>query len=217
MKRIFSGYVLAGGKSSRMGSDKAFLELGGETFLARAVKALESVCESRVKVVLNQNQAHFIEKIDVPSIFDVYENRGAAGGIHAALQDCESAYALILACDLPFVEKEAIKTLIETAQSAPENVAAIVPRQHDGRVQPLCGVYQTKICLPVIQRLLEKQTSVSMNDFLTQIETLFIEIEHPEKLFFNVNRPEDFQKLNKKDRNRELTRKNTDKKVISNR
>jgi molybdopterin-guanine dinucleotide biosynthesis protein A len=195
MKRKFYGYILAGGKSSRMGSDKAFLELGGETFLARAFKVLESVCERRVKVVLNQNQTHFVDKIDVPYIFDVYANRGAAGGIHAALKDSKTEQTIILACDLPFVEKESIKTLVETAQTTPETVAAVVPRQHDGRVQPLCAVYRTKICLPVVERLLEQETSVSMNDFLSRIETLYTEIERPEKLFFNVNRPEDFQKI----------------------
>ncbi len=56
--------------------DKAFLEVGGETFLTRAVKTLSTVCENRVKIVFNKAQTNFIEKLlaDVPHIFDVYEN-----------------------------------------------------------------------------------------------------------------------------------------------
>ncbi|MCY7345506.1 MAG: NTP transferase domain-containing protein, partial [Pyrinomonadaceae bacterium] len=95
----FSGYVLAGGKSSRMQTDKAFLEIGGETFLSRAVKTLSETCENRVKVVLNNHQNNFIERLpaNISPIFDAYENRGALGGIHAALTDCPTKYALVLA------------------------------------------------------------------------------------------------------------------------
>ncbi|MDQ3712120.1 MAG: molybdenum cofactor guanylyltransferase, partial [Acidobacteriota bacterium] len=99
----FDGYVLAGGKSSRMKTDKAFLEVNGETFLTRAIKTLSTICENRVKIVLNKTQINFIERLpaNVPHIFDIYENRGALGGIHAALSDCQSEWAIVLAVDLP--------------------------------------------------------------------------------------------------------------------
>ena len=118
----FSGFVLAGGKSSRMKTDKAFLEIGGETFLNRAVKTLLNTCENRVKVVLNSTQNNFIERLpaDVPQVFDIYENRGALGGIHAALKSCETKYTIILAVDLPFVMTEAIEKLAEITLSRSE-------------------------------------------------------------------------------------------------
>ena len=105
MKEDFTGYILAGGKSSRMGRDKAFLKIGDKTFLENAVEILKPNCE-QVKIVLNKSQNHFIEKLpdDISHIFDIYENRGAVGGIHAALQDCQTEFAVILAVDLPFVE-----------------------------------------------------------------------------------------------------------------
>jgi molybdopterin-guanine dinucleotide biosynthesis protein A len=132
----FTGYVLAGGKSSRMATDKAFLRFGDETFLNRAVKSLSTVCENRIVIVLNQTQTHFIEKLprEIPYIFDVFNNRGALGGIHAALQNCRTKYAVILAVDLPFVTGEAIENLAKIAIQS-KDCAAFVPIQTDERMQ----------------------------------------------------------------------------------
>ena len=80
MENSFTGFVLAGGKSSRMGKDKAFLQIENETFLERAITTLSTVCENRVKIVLSQNQTNLIEKLppNVSHIFDIFENRGDA-------------------------------------------------------------------------------------------------------------------------------------------
>jgi molybdopterin-guanine dinucleotide biosynthesis protein A len=199
MNRNFSGYVLAGGKSSRMRTDKAFLEYEGETFLARAVSTLENVCENRVKIVLNRSQTHFIERLspDVSYIFDIFENRGAPGGIHAALQDCGTDFALILACDLPFVTSETVQKLAEIAL-AREEFAAIVPVQPDGKRQPLCAVYRKSLCLPKIEELLAQNDSVSMSEFLNAVPTELVEwnrLDKNEIWFTNVNNPSDYQNL----------------------
>src|SRR5438045_1162415 len=103
MESRFTGYILAGGKSSRMGKDKAFLKTSDKTFLERAINALSSICENHVKIILNQNQTDLIEKLppNIPYIFDIFENRGALGGIHTALKNCKTKFAIILAVDLP--------------------------------------------------------------------------------------------------------------------
>ena len=197
----FTGYVLAGGKSSRMKTDKAFLEIGGETFLTRAVKTLSSTCKNRVKIVLNKAQTNFIERLPdkIPHIFDVYENRGPLSGIHAALSDCQNEWATVLAVDLPFVTSEVIENLSRIAFKS-KDFAAIVPIQTDGRPQPLCAAYCVKNCLPKLENLLNETTSSSVKDFLKIVSTRFIEqdqltINGGEDLFFNVNRPSDFQML----------------------
>ncbi|MCY7374939.1 MAG: molybdenum cofactor guanylyltransferase [Pyrinomonadaceae bacterium] len=197
----FSGYVLAGGKSSRMKTDKAFLEIGGETFLERAIKTLQTVCENRVKIVLNQTQTHFIERLsnDFPHIFDFYENRGALAGIHAALKSCETKYALILAVDLPLITNEAIENLAAITLSSNKFIA-VVPRQTDGRLQPLCAAYLARYCLPVLENLMGENDSASVNDFL---ELIAPRIVYQDKLtadeisdiFFNVNYPADYQEI----------------------
>lgn len=201
MNSFFTGYVLAGGKSSRMGKDKAFLEISGKTFLANAVDALRPVCSS-VKIVLNNSQNHFIEKIpgDISHICDFLADRGAPGGIHAALKDCETEFAVVLAVDLPFVSSVAIEQLCSIALDSNE-YAAIVPRQSNGKLQPLCAVYQVNDCLPKLEEVLSQTNSASVRDFLKLISHKHIDVNHlkaDKNLLLNVNNPSDFQSINSK-------------------
>lgn len=196
MQQDFTGFVLVGGKSSRMGKDKFTLELNGETFLTRAVKVLESVCQS-VKIVLNQTQN---VETDLPTVRDFYENRGALGAIHAALTNCDTEFALILAVDLPFVTTEAVKILQNFAVSQ-ENLSAFVPIQADGRPQPLCAVYRVENCLPILEKLLAENKTASVRDLLALVSTQFIEqnrLSDDENLLFNVNLPHELAQINQK-------------------
>lgn len=202
MKSLFSGYVLAGGKSSRMGSDKAFLKINGKNFIENAVEILKPNCK-QVKIVLNESQSNFIEKLpaDVSHIFDQFENRGALGGIHAAFEDCDTEYAVILAVDLPFVTSDAIKKLCEIIRNE-KGLAAIFPRQTDGKLQPLCAVYQVKSCLPKARSILSETESASMRDFAESINTKIIAAEILGKnqgLFLNVNNRRDLEDMHTKE------------------
>ena len=193
---LFQGFVLAGGKSSRMKTDKANLKFGGETFLERAVQTLAPICDGNVKIVLNQNQ---IAPTNYKCVRDVFKRRGAVGGIHAALRNCQSDWAIILACDLPFVTGAAIEFLRQTAASSNE-FSAIVPKQPDGKLQPLCAVYRVSDCLPVGEKLLRETDSVSMRDFLELIPTRIVEFDQStnENLFFNVNHQSDYEIISKR-------------------
>jgi molybdopterin-guanine dinucleotide biosynthesis protein A len=195
IKPDLTGFVLAGGKSSRMGADKSALPIESETFLTRAAGVLQTVCAT-VKIVLRQTQT---PEIDLPVVRDVYRERGALGGIHAALKDCETEFAFVLAVDLPLVTPAAIKYLAEIA--IPKNLSAIVPRQSDGRFQPLCAIYRRADCLPVAEKMLAFEQSASMRDFLKPISVHFVpqeEIAVSENLFFNVNAPADLEILPQK-------------------
>lgn len=181
-----------------MGADKAFLEIGGETFVRRTVNALKPNC-SQVKIVLNQNQTHFIEKIpvEISYIFDIDENRGAPGGMHTAFNDCATKFAVILAVDLPLVNAEAIAKLAQIAVSSNKYPAA-VPRQTDERPQPLCAVYRAAFCLPTLEKLLDENESVSVNDFLDLIYPRYFAanfLSENENLLFNVNQPNELQMI----------------------
>lgn len=201
MNANFTGFVLAGGKSSRMKTDKAFLKFDGEAFLERAFNALAPNC-GEVKIVINKNQDEKFKR-HFPAldfVFDQFPERGAPGGIQAALKNSNKDWAIILACDLPLVSAEVIKTLTQIVSNTPENIAAVVPRQFDGRFQPLCAAYRVKMCLPKIEELMQNETFPSMKDFLKLIPVRFVEQreltdgETPD-IFFNVNRPADFRLL----------------------
>jgi molybdenum cofactor guanylyltransferase len=194
MKSDFTGFVLAGGKSSRMGTEKHALEIDGETFLMRAVNVLKPACET-VKIVLNQTQTL---ETSLPVLRDIYPARGALGGIHAALKNCDTKLAVILAVDLPRVSTVAIENLAAFALSANRYIG-FVPRQTDGRPQPLCAVYRARYCLPAIEKLLGETVSASVRDFLDLIAPKYIDasrLSEDENLLFNVNFPADFQKIN---------------------
>ena len=190
-----SGFVLAGGKSSRMKTDKAFLKIGGETFLEKAFKTLASLCKN-TKIVINKNQkAKFEEAFPaLDFIFDIYPGRGALGGIHAALKNCETEFAIVLAVDLPLVTPATLEKL----SAVSNDFAAMIPRQNDGRLQPLCAVYRVQDCLPVLVELLVKDNSASVLDFVKLISVNVVEANLPgagEDVFLNVNRPEDLSSL----------------------
>jgi molybdenum cofactor guanylyltransferase len=195
----FQGFVLAGGKSSRMKTDKAFLKIDGEIFLKRAVNILLPNCDE-VKIVINEKQYAKYEKISksFDFVFDIYADRGAIGGIHAALKNCKSDWATILAVDLPYVTSEAVAALSQTALESGE-ISAVVSKQSDGRIQPLCGVYRVKDCLPIAEKLLGESSSVPVREFLRFLSTRdvrFDQFENKDLLFFNVNRPSDYQQIN---------------------
>jgi molybdopterin-guanine dinucleotide biosynthesis protein A len=189
----FTGFILAGGKSSRMGTDKFALETEGETFLERAARVLKPVSDE-VKIVLNQTQT--IET-NLSVIRDIYAERGALGGIHAALKNCDTKFAVILAVDLPFVTTGAIENLTNIALAS-NKFTAYVPRQTDGRPQPLCAVYRTRFCLPPLENLLEANNKASVRDFLALVAPKYIDqnrLSDDKNLLFNVNSPADLQIL----------------------
>ena len=128
------GFVLAGGKSSRMGTDKAFLDFDGRTLLARA---LEVVGESCPKVLIVGDVAKFAAY--GPVIQDVYPGCGPLGGIHTALAHSSSELNLMLAVDMPFVSSGLLGLLLSAAQ---ETDAVVTVPQTSRGFQPLCAVYR---------------------------------------------------------------------------
>ena len=197
----FTGYVLAGGRSSRMGEDKALLEFGGRTMLERAAAALAEARVSPVKIVVNERQAGFFRE-RFPSfalVTDVYPERGALGGLHAALADCRTDFAVLLAVDLPYVTGAALAKLV--AAAARTQTGACVPQQADGRLQPLAAVYRVADCRPAVEAQLAGGASLAMRDLLARIEHRTIpqtELDGAEDLFFNINRPEDLAALTRR-------------------
>ncbi len=135
-----TAFILAGGKSTRMGTDKAFVTLGdgnldGRTLLARALDLARSV-SAEVRIV--GDRAKFAAF--APTVEDVFRNCGPLGGIHAALRSSQTDLNLILAVDVPYVSPALLLYLIKCTRS---NASATVTVVHaEGGYQPLCAVYR---------------------------------------------------------------------------
>jgi molybdopterin-guanine dinucleotide biosynthesis protein A len=128
-------FILAGGKSTRMGEDKAFVMLDGRSLLARALGLARSVT-SDVRIV--GDPAKFAAF--APVVEDIFRNCGPLGGIHAALRASPTELNLILAVDVPFVSPALLQYLIGRARASKS--ATVTVAQAGGRLQPLCAVYR---------------------------------------------------------------------------
>jgi molybdopterin-guanine dinucleotide biosynthesis protein A len=129
-----AAFVLAGGKSTRMGADKAFVILDGRTMLARALELARTVSDNVHIVGSAEKFAAF-----APVVEDVFRGCGPLGGIHAALRASPAELNLMLAVDVPFVPPALLRYLLTRARGS--DAIATVPRAGGGW-QPLCAVYR---------------------------------------------------------------------------
>ena len=179
-------FILAGGASRRMGTDKSQLLIDRQTFADRIAETLSKVADS---VTLVGAQA----TSGLPSVADVYPQWGALGGLHAALAACKSDWAIVVACDLPFVTAELFLFLA----SMRLDHDAVVPVQQDGRPQPLAALYRVDPCRQRASELIEAGRRRPL-DLLEAVNTRWIEFDQlrnlaqPERFFVNINTPSDY-------------------------
>jgi molybdopterin-guanine dinucleotide biosynthesis protein A len=186
------GFILVGGRSSRMGTDKSRLQFGGRTSVGRIAAELRSITP-KISLV-GQGRADFDP--DLKRIPDTHERWGALGGIHAALSACAAGWALIVACDLPFVTRELCSRLWTLSQK--DLPDAVVPIQPDGRPQPLCALYRREPCLLEAEKLIASGEHTP-RALLANVTTRWVQPEEvidlpgAENFFFNVNTPADYE------------------------
>jgi molybdopterin-guanine dinucleotide biosynthesis protein A len=186
------GFILAGGASSRMGTDKAALTLDGETFVERTRRALGVVAKGVSLVSSRDDQSTF----DLPVVRDLRAGAGALGGLHAALSACRAPWALVVSCDLPFVTSRLFARL---AALASEEFDAVAPVQPDGRPQPLCALYAKTVCLAAAVHLLdagELRPRVLLREARTRwvAPTELSDLPGAQLFFTNVNTQEDYER-----------------------
>jgi len=190
-----SGAVLAGGASRRMGRDKARIEVGGLTLLERGLNALAPLCDELMVVAREPEPYRVLAGVRARPVADRFPAGGALAGLHAAVDGAAHSACLVLAVDMPVVQRELLALLAARAGEAD----VVVPRVA-GRFEPLCAVYG-KTCLPAMQRQLEAAEDFTILRFYDEVRLLEIGEEElrgadPElRSFFNVNRPEDLDRL----------------------
>jgi molybdopterin-guanine dinucleotide biosynthesis protein A len=185
-----TAFILAGGKSTRMGRDKAFVEFESQTLLTRTLDLARSVpCDVGIVGDLEKFAAF------APVVEDIFRDRGPLGGIHAALRVSQTELNLMLAVDMPFVSVRFLKYLISQARSAPE-AAVVVPRA-GGRWQPLCATYHREFADAAETALLAGQNKIDL--LFAATATRVIEEEELKRsgfspdIFRNLNTPEELE------------------------
>jgi molybdopterin-guanine dinucleotide biosynthesis protein A len=182
------GFVMAGGKSSRLGRDKALLKIQDKTLLQRMIELINPFCET---VSISGQNAQY-EVFGVEMIPDLHPDCGPISGLYSCLRSSAKEWNLFISVDVPFVNHELITLLISNIS----NQNCIVP-QHQGGIEPLIGLYN-KRAIPAIEKMIEAGEYKLMNLLSTQ-NTDFIDcnslIKNYPRLFMNINRIEDFRSI----------------------
>jgi molybdenum cofactor guanylyltransferase len=185
-----SVFILAGGKSARMGRDKAFVEFQGSTLLVRALGVARSVAASASIVGGHEKFAGY-----APIIEDIFRECGPLGAIHAALLASQTELNAMLAVDMPFITAELLYYLIASARSALQ-ATVIVPRS-GGRLQPLCAIYRREFASAAEKSLQEGKNKI--DHLFNFVPIRIIEEAQLQKagfapaLFRNLNTPEELE------------------------
>jgi len=188
------GFVLAGGKSSRMGmnTDKAFLDFGGQSLLDRALAVMSEVCD-RVRIVGDPAKFTKYGSSKYGSVVaDIFSGCGPLAGIHAALVHSPAELNLMLAVDMPFVSTELLAFLFAAAEN--NDAIITVPRSSKG-LEPLCAVYRRDFFLVAEQAL--RAGKYKIDAAFSSVSVRVIEegelttAGFSEQSFFNVNTPQD--------------------------
>src|SRR5437773_7512871 len=181
------GFILVGGQSSRMGTDKSRLRLGGRSFTERIAATLSTFVNS-VKLVGPGTEHFGLERKP-----DLFERWGALGGIHAALAACQTEWALVVACDLPFVTPG----LFARLAGLRSGFEAVAPLQPNGYLQPLCALYRVDPCLTCAEQLIktgERRPLALLDSVKTHLIPFeqLSDLDDAEHFFDNINTPEDY-------------------------
>lgn len=194
---MFDGFVLAGGKSTRMGREKALVELGKRPMLEIGVEKLRAAGAETVTVLAGEKarafQPHFPE---FHIVDDFSPGLGAPGGIYSAFESAKHDEVFILGCDFPFVSIALIEFLLQRLRRGEYD--AVIPMQPDGFKQTLVAAYRKSTCIvPFQAEILRSETTPSVREMLNKVSAAYVEFDEFSTLpgagdfFINVNTPDD--------------------------
>jgi len=179
--------VLAGGKSQRLGMDKALLKLDGKPLLERIVTTLTALSDDLVVVTSRKRS---FARLAARVVTDIYPGKGSLGGIYTGLRAMRYKRGLVVACDMPLLNLNLLRYMILLSA----NFDVVIP-SIGGKTEPLHAVY-SKACIEPIASLL-RRNELRIISFLSQVQVRYIEdhevdIFDPEHLsFFNINTQDD--------------------------
>ena len=183
----YSVGILAGGKSSRMGKNKALLEFESKTFIERMIGSFEGR-----KIIVSAASADEYDIPGVKTVTDENEDIGPIEGIRQILLNSDSDYVFICACDMPFVNSEIADYMAEFISSDYDCYVLT----DEKRIHPLLAIYSKRI-LPVIERLIRNK-EYKLRGILDNVRTKYISLEHTvfdRKIIRNINTKDEYKEL----------------------
>lgn len=182
--------ILSGGKNSRMNyKTKAFLKINGDTFINRILLAIADYEEKIISC--NNFKAYKDFKNEALLVSDSFKEIGPIGGIYSALNKSSFSHALIVACDMPFLNKDILNYL----GNYDFKEDALIPIVN-GKIEPLCGIYK-KSSVKIIESMIKDKDYKLMN-LLKNLNTKYLDIKDNDN-FLNINNPEEYSELIKKE------------------
>jgi molybdopterin-guanine dinucleotide biosynthesis protein A len=184
MTEQFGGIILAGGKSSRMGTDKGLMEYNGKLLVEYAIDLLRPFC---AEIIISSNNSDY-ERLGLKVVPDIFRDCGPVGGLHAALSGSHFNYNIVVSCDTPFVVAELFDLLL-----AQKKGVDIVLPEHKRGMEPLIGVYRKEVASFFEVKLIEKDFKMqdvvhACNNRKVAVDELIVKYPN---LFKNLNSKND--------------------------
>lgn len=148
-----TGIILAGGKSSRMGFNKAFIDIDGKPIIYKTVNLFKELFD---EIIVVTNDPCGYEELNCLTVTDIFKGAGSLGGIYTGLFHSSSEYNFVAACDMPFLNKEAITRVIKLSEGWNATVPYIMDRYH-----PLHAVYSKKCIKPIEEMIKAKELRIT--------------------------------------------------------
>jgi len=197
LKNSIHGIILAGGKSERLGRDKALESFNGKPLISNVISAIREHVNN-ISIVVNKNtrkeDLYFLDNVSF--IVDKYKNAGSLGGIYSGLEKSPNQNIIVFACDMPFISGKIVSFMKNNITSKYD---IIIP-ETNGFKHSTHAIY-SKNCLPIIKKqLIKKEYKISkiFDKCNTKIlkENDINKIELNTKSFFNINYDHDLDKAN---------------------
>lgn len=190
----YTSLVLAGGRSSRMGTSKPWLPFGGSTLLGHVVEIVQKVCG---EIVVVGAPGQTLPPVSARVVRDDVPGQGPLSGLHAGLGAASNDLCFATSCDVPFLKPELVRAVLAAA----DGYDAVVPRW-EGQINPMQAAYR-KACLPVVSQLL-KEKLLRPAFIFDRVKARVLDEDELRKIdpdgdsFWNMNTPEDYAKVLKR-------------------
>ncbi len=185
-KKHITGIILAGGKSSRMGTDKGFLQLNNKSFVQYSIDALKPLVFDIIIVSDNSNYDVFGHQ----RITDDIKDAGPVSGIYSGLQASKTEYNLILSCDVPLISSEVLQQLIEEVDDTVE----IIQAESNGKSMPLVALYKRGVKSLFYRFLQNNERRLRIAIKACSYKNVVLDETH-QNATLNVNTKEDFKQI----------------------